>query len=144
MKIASYNQAFFRNVENTFLLLREWEGEEYALRFVTAMFSRGLEQAYKAVNAKRRGGQPEFKRCVGSRDAALGLNVSFEDTPTGFVYRFHNDPFPGLKGQVKPEKFDATYMTFKKNFFLGPFWKYSTAQHFWLGGEANEYVFSRL
>lgn len=137
--MTEYNTAFFKCVENTFLILKEKEGEEYALAFLTELMKKSLGAAYEAMNAGS--GPEEFKRCVGERDASVGLKVSFEDNADGsFSYRFHTNPFPGLKGKVGARELDATYMRFKVKRLLGEDWSYSTPKHIWDGDEFTEHL----
>lgn len=140
--MTGYNAAFFKSVENTFLILKDWEGEEYALKFLSALMETSLRAAYESMGARIRGGKNEFIRCVGDRDASVGLKVSFEELGERFSYLFHTDPFPGLKGKVNARKLDATYLPFKINYFLGPRWTYSTPKHLWEGAPYTEHVIS--
>lgn len=142
--VQPYNSAFFKSVENSFLIISEWYGKEHALKFVSALMERSLGPAYVGMGAKELSGDSEFKRCVGERDASVGLKISFQDIDKdSFAYRFHTDPFPGLKGKVDPYELDATYMRFKVNFFLGPKWSYSTTKHLWKGDDCTEHMISR-
>jgi len=142
-KIAKYNAAFFGCVETAFKIMKEKHGRRAALGFLTELMKRNLSKAYAAMGARRHGGPAEYKRVVGARDAAVGLKVSFKDIPTGFVYRFHTDPFPNLRGVVKPEELDATYMVFKRGYLLGPKWNYRTTKHIWRGDKFTEHVFEK-
>ena len=143
MATTAYNAAFFKSIENTFLLLKEREGEEYALKFISALMEKTLKAAYESMGAKKHGGAKEFQRCVGERDASVGLKVGFEDNPDGFAYRFYTDPFPGLKGTVEPRKLDATYIRFKIDYLLGLGWTYSTPKHLWEGSPYTEHVLTK-
>lgn len=69
--------------------------------------------------------------------------MSFQNLDDGtFVYRFHTDQFPGLKGKIDPYVLESTYMKFKVNFFLGPDWTYTTTKHIWKGDTYTEHVIS--
>jgi len=139
-----YNAAFFKSVENSFLILKDWEGEDYALKFLAKLMETSLGSAYAGMGAKRGGGPAEFRRCVGERDASVGLKVSFEDLgQNSFAYRFHTDPFPGLKGKVDARRLDAAYMKFKVAYLLGPEWSYSTPKHLWEGSAFTEHVIAK-
>ncbi len=134
-----YNAAFFAGITNTFIIASEKYGEEEALDFLTELMKRSLGAAYGMMGAKR--GKEEFIRCVGERDATVGLKVSFEvKGDNSFAYRFHTDPFPNLRGKVDPNKLDATYIGFKVAFFMGPDWTYTTKKHIWKGDEYTEHL----
>lgn len=139
-----YNTAFFRNIENSFIILEKWEGKEYALRFVTALMEKSLGAAYSSMGAKLLSGSIEFQRCVKERDSSVGLKIEFQELENNsFSYKFYTDPFPGLKGEVDPYELDATYMKFKVNYFLGNDWKYETPKHLWLGDKYTEHLIKK-
>jgi len=140
-KPAKYNAAFFGSIETAFKILKQKYGKRAALEFLSELMKRNLSKAYAAMGAKRNGGPTEYKRVVGARDAAVGLKVSFRNLPSGFTYRFHTDPFPGLRGEVAPEELDRTYMEFKRDYLLGPAWSYKTTKHLWRGDAFTEHVF---
>ncbi|MBI4182153.1 MAG: hypothetical protein HY520_04265 [Candidatus Aenigmarchaeota archaeon] len=138
------NAPFFTFAEQTFLTLREGLGEDRALAFLRAIFARGLGAAYDRAGFQR-GSTQDFARVVGERDGALGLAVSFPVvTPDKLVYRFHTDPFPGLRGQVAPERLDATYLPFKVQHLLEPGWTWETTRHLWRGDPCTEHVLQRM
>jgi hypothetical protein len=108
----TYNAAFFGTHEAYLLVLKELQGEEFALDVIRRVMERNLGAAYNKMGFTK--GKPQdFARVVGERDGSVGLQVEFPIlSDNKIVYRFHTDPFPGLKGHVDPEKLDATYMDF--------------------------------
>ncbi len=138
-----YNAAFFGAHEAYFLILKELEGEDFALKAMRRVMERNLGRAYSAMEFEK--GSPHgFVRVVGERDKSVGLRVEFPHVSNRkVVYRFHTDPFPNLRGHVDPYKLDATYMKFKVDFLLGSKWKYDTASHLWLGAPYTEHVITR-
>ncbi|MBI4019945.1 MAG: hypothetical protein HY367_01325 [Candidatus Aenigmarchaeota archaeon] len=134
------NEAFFSALENMFLVEKERHGAEQALELFTSVIRRGLRKAY-STQSYMKGDTGDFARVVGARDKAVGLRVEFDDIKKdGLVYRFLDDPFPNLKGQVNYGDLDATYMRFKVDFLLGNGWHYSTGKHLWLGNKYTEHV----
>lgn len=143
ISMPEYNAAFFGLYENTFLTLKEERGEEEALRFLTAVISRGLKTAYDKAGFQK-GSTRDFARVVGERDESVGLRVEFPRVEEGLlIYQFHTDPFPDLRGHVEPEKLDRTYMDFKVNYLLGEGWSYETPRHLWRGDKFTEHVIRR-
>ncbi|MCD6247404.1 MAG: hypothetical protein J7J87_03175 [Candidatus Diapherotrites archaeon] len=135
-----YNAPFFALYENTFLVLKENFGEEKALEIFTKIMERGLKKAYDAMGFQK-GNPQDFARVLRARDESVGLHVEFpEVSENKIVYQFHTDPFPNLKGQVEPEKLDATYMGFKVRYLLGNNWGYKTTKHLWKGDPYTEHV----
>lgn len=138
---APYNKAMFSLYEQVFILYKRRYGEEAALDFFRKLFSVVLRKSYDSVEPPFTRGNPEdFARLVGERDKDVGLKVSFQVDDNKIIYRFHTDPFPGLRGEVEPEKMDATYMIFKVFYLLGEDWSYRTTKHLWKGDEVTEHV----
>lgn len=136
------NEAFFAAHTSWFLAAKEQFGEESALGMLRAVMEKGLGEAYGSGFEK--GSPQEFVRLVGERDKSLGLRVEFPEIgESRIVYRFLDDPFPGLKGQVAPEKLDATYMDFKVDHILGEGWSWRTTKHLWKGDECTEHVIEK-
>ena len=142
MLLMKYNAAFFGTHEAYFLILKEQEGEEFALDAIRRVMERNLGKSYKAVGFAK-GNPKDFAKVVGKRDASVGLIVKFPVVSENkIVYQFHIDPFPGLKGHVAAEKLDATYMKFKVAFLLGK-WTYRTTKHLWKGDKYTEHVIEK-
>lgn len=141
--MAEYNAAFFGAHTNYFLVARELFGEEKALQLMTNVMEKSLTPAFEAFGAKHGGGVDEFIRVVGSRDETVGLKVSFEKAENGFYYCFLTYPFPLLKGKVDAEKLDATFIEFKKNYFLGSEWAWKITKHCFNGDDVTEYYFTK-
>jgi hypothetical protein len=137
-----YNAAFFGAHEAYFLILKEMEGEEFALEAITKVMRHNLGKAYSSMGF-RKGDPHEFARIVGERDKSVGLHVEFIISENKIIYQFHTDPFPGLKGHVSPEKLDATYMKFKISFLLGSGWHYRTTKHIWKGDSFTEHIIEK-
>ena len=138
-----YNRPFFRLYENFFLVLRDTLGEDEALGLMRRVFSKALGESYESSGFTQ-GSTSDFARVVGERDESVGLHVAFLNiADDGLVYRFHTDPFPGLKGEVEPGKLDATYIEFKVSCLLGRGWKYQTTRHLWDGDDFTEHVIKR-
>lgn len=135
----NYNAAFFGLFENVFLLLKEEFGEEHALALFTTLMERGLSKSY---GRDFETGNPfEFERLVGVRDTMVGLKVEFPSVKENeLIYRFHDDPFPNLKGHINSAKIDDCYMRFKVRYILGPLWDYKTTKHLWNGDKYTEHV----
>lgn len=142
MAIAPYNTAFFRLYESFYTVLFRDLGDE-GFRIWKQVLREGLFSAYDSSGAKRLGGVDEFIKFVGERDAGVGLQVTFEKTTEGFVYRFFTDPFPGLQGQIQWKELVDSYLAPKMDYFLGPDWSYRTSKHIWDGAECTEHVFVR-
>ncbi len=140
--IAPYNAAFFRLYETFYNVLHRDLGSD-GFRIWKQVLRDGLFLAYDSSGAKRLGGVEEFFKFVGERDAGVGLNVSFEKTADGFIYRFFTDPFPGLKGRIDWNDLVDSYLAPKTAYFLGPDWSYRTTKHRWDGAECTEHVFVR-
>lgn len=140
----TYNAAFFAMHEAYFLKMKELQGESAALQLMAAVMEYNLCKAYMQMGFAK--GDPEdFARVVGERDKSVGLHIEFPViTDSVIVYQFHTDPFPNLKGQVDPEKLDATYMKFKVSFLLGDGWTYRTTKHLWKGDGYTEHVIEKL
>ncbi|MDP3742541.1 MAG: hypothetical protein Q8R15_04460 [Candidatus Micrarchaeota archaeon] len=137
-----YNKAFFGALEGAFQILKRRYGTKATLKIMEELMERNLGAAYRAMKVKEKCAEV-FKRVVGERDKAVGLRVSFHDLPNGFAYRFHTDPFPNLRGKVKHEALDATYLNFKMRSLLGKDWRYRTTKHLWKGHAYTEHVFER-
>ena len=138
-----YNKPFFRLYENTFLTLKERFGEEQALDIFRAIMEKGLKEAYDTSGFEK-GNPRDFARVVGERDKSVGLTVSFPVVEENrIIYRFHTDPFPGLRGKISPEKLDDTYMSFKVRYLLGEEWSYKNTKHLWRGDPYTEFVIFR-
>ncbi len=140
--VVPYNAEFFADYEQRFLEKLNEFGETAALEHMRTLFASRLGSAYEKTGFTK-GNPKDFARCVGERDASVGLHVSFEVSDGKIVYRFHTDPFPGLRGEVEPEKLDATYMDFKVDFLLGSGWSYKTTKHIWRGDEYTEHVIEK-
>ncbi len=136
------NKELFESYENAFLSARERYDEEEALNIMHEIFRERLKTAYDAMGFNK--GDPEdFVRCAGERDKSVGLRVSFVLYDSRIIYRFHTDPFPDLKGEVDPIKFDSTYISFKVNYILGNNWTYKTTKHLWNGDPFTEHVIEK-
>lgn len=137
--INNYNAAFFGLFENVFKLLKEEYGEARSLEHFSSLMERGLSKSYGSDFQKS--DPNEFKRLVSERDRLVGLRVEFpEILPDRLVYQFYDDPFPGLKGHVEPNKLDRCYMHFKVQYILGPEWDYKTTKHLWNGDICTEHL----
>jgi hypothetical protein len=139
----SYNAAFFKTHETYFLALKAKLGEAVALDVMRIVMERNLGAAYDAMGFKR-GNPQDFARVVGERDASIGLVVKFPEVAENrIVYQFYTDPFPGLKGEVDPQKLASTYMDFKVSYLLGANWAWRMTKHAWRGDEYTEYVIEK-
>jgi len=136
-----YNSAFFNSISTAFLIYREKNGEEEALKFLRELFSTRLKEVYDSLGFQ--GGTQDFVRVVGENDSKLGLRVEFKVSGSTVIYRFLFDPFPNLKGKVDWRRFDPTYMDFKVGYLLGEGWSYKTTKHLWDGDQFTEHVISR-
>ena len=137
-----YNAPFFGLHEIYFLVLKEENGERFALEMMQRVMERALGKTYTFAGFKK-GDANSFARAVQARDEAVGLKVELEVTDSKIVYRFLTDPFPNLKGQVGAEKLDATFMRFKVEFLLGKGWSYHTTKHLWNGDKFTEHVIEK-
>lgn len=137
-----YNAAFFDLYESVYILMKEKYGEGEAINFMRLLFAAKLKVAYESMGFTK-GKVEDFVRCVGERDKSVGLKVSFVFSSDKITYRFHTDPFPGLKGKVDPIKFDATYIEFKISYLLGDGWTYKNTKHILNGDEFTEYVITK-
>ncbi len=137
-----YNTEFFSDYEQRFLKKLEEVGEAGALNYMKTLFASRLSPAYDKMGFTK--GIPEdFARCVGERDASVGLHVEFpEVTEKRIVYRFHTDPFPGLKGKIDPELFDKTFLDFKVDYLLGN-WTYHFTKHMRRGDNLTEIIIEK-
>ena len=141
--MADYNKAFFGSLANTFLLYKKLHGEEHALNFIVQLMEMNLGPAYDGMEFEK-GSTKDFKRLMEERDSAVGLEIEIpEPTESRLIYRFHTDPFPGLKGEVDPEKFDATYIKFKIRYLLGDDWNWTVTKHIWRGDPYTEHVIEK-
>ena len=138
----AYNKPFFALYERFFLALQEEFGER-GIEVWKKVMRDALVAAYRSSGAVEGGGMQEFMRHVGERDRALGLEVSFQAIEDGFIYRFHTDPFPGLRGKVDKKIVDDSYLSVKRDFFLGSGWSYETTKHIWDGDESSEHIFKK-
>jgi len=137
------NKAFFGLYENWFIVTKEELGEEKALNLFTKVMCFGLKKAYDAYGVKQ-GSPQEYARIVKERDNSVGLRVEFpEVSEKKIVYRFIDDPFPGLKGKVDYKKLDKTYMQFKVDYILGKNWGYTTTKHIWKGDSHTEHIITK-
>ena len=134
-----YNSAFFGLYEIWFKVLKSELDEEKALMLFKTVMETMLENAYGKNFDK---GQPlEFIRLVSQRDENVGVKVSFHEiTDNSFIYRFHTDVFPNLKGYVNSEKLSATYIHFKVRYLLGENWTFKTLAHIWDGDEYTDFL----
>ncbi len=139
-----FNAPFFGLLTTVVKTYREQHGEQETLDFMHTVFSRRLGPVYDQIGF-RRGNPEDFAKVVGENDRRLGLDVSFEIAPDGneIKYRFLKDPLPGLKGEVDPRRFDATYMRFKVEYVLGEDWEFETPNHIWEGAPFTEHVIRR-
>ena len=136
------NEAFFSAHTEWFLESMKKHGEETALEMMRSVMSKSLRNAYGSGFQK--GKTSEFVRLVGERDCSVGLRVDFpEVSENKLIYRFLDDPFPGLKGYIEPERLDATYIDFKVSYILGEGWGYKTTKHVWKGDDCTEYVIEK-
>ena len=143
MNNVPFNSAFFGLYENVFHTASQIQGEEFALSFMRKLFSNALGKSYAAAGFEK-GDPNSFSRVVGLRDESVGLRVAFpEISNTKIIYRFLDDPFPGLKGLVDPKALGDTYISFKVNFLLGDEWKFELTKHLWFGAPFTEYVITR-
>jgi hypothetical protein len=138
-----YNAAFFKTHEAYFLTIRNTFDEATALDAMRAVMERNLGAAYDAMSFTK--GKPQdFARVVGERDASVGLVVKFPEVAENrIVYQFYTDPFPGLKGEVDPQKLASTYMDFKVSYLLGANWAWRMTKHLWHGDEYTEYMIEK-
>ncbi|MGD2090972.1 MAG: hypothetical protein PVH61_32660 [Candidatus Aminicenantes bacterium] len=141
--MAEYNAPFFKLYEAFFLKLRERLGTQ-GVEIWKETMREALFKSYLASGAKKEGGIDEFIRFVKERDESVGLKVSFEKTSHGFIYRFHTDPFPGLKGKTDWKIIVEAYLSAKLDFFLGDRWNYQTTKHIWEGESFTEHVFTKI
>ena len=132
-----YNTAFFNLYETWFKVLKSAMDEEKALMLFKKVMETMLESAYGSDFDK---GYPhEFIRMVSVRDNNVGVKVSFSEiNDCQFVYIFHTDVFPNLKGHVDPIMLIDTYISFKVSYLLGDDWSYKTLNHIWNGDECTE------
>jgi hypothetical protein len=138
-----YNAAFFKTHEVYFLTIRDTSDETTALDAMRAVMERNLGAAYDTMGVKR-GNPQDFVRVVGERDASVGLHVEFPVVnEKKIVYQFYTDPFPGLNGEVDPQKLASTYMDFKVSYLLGANWAWRMTKHAWRGNEYTEYVIEK-
>ncbi|MFQ5647804.1 MAG: hypothetical protein ACE5FW_01075 [Candidatus Aenigmatarchaeota archaeon] len=137
--MAEYNAPFFNALSTVFLTYKERHGEDQAVEFMREVFSRRLGPVYSGWGFTK-GSPQDFARVVGKNDRLLGLEVEIELQEDRIVYRFKTDPFPGLKGQVDPRKFDDAYLAFKVSFLLGEGWSYTTPKHLWDGDPYTEHI----
>jgi len=135
-----YNAPFFRLYEAFFLKLKGELGKK-GIEIWQNVMRDALITAYTKSGAKRLGGVDEFIKYVGERDRSVGLKVTFEKNDKGFIYRFHTDPFPGLKGKTNWKHLVEAYLAVKKDFFLGSEWEYTTTKHIWDGNPYTEHIF---
>jgi hypothetical protein len=140
--MVEYNKPFFKLYETFFLKLMEKLGRN-GIKLWKEVMHQALNSAYIESGAKKGGGIDEFIKVVGERDKGVGLIVSFEKTNDGFIYRFYTDPFPGLKGKTELETLVDTYLSVKRDFFLGKDWDYKTTKHIWNGDEYSEHIFTK-
>lgn len=137
------NLAFFGLYENLFIVLKEELGEEMALSIFRKIMEKGLKTAYDKMGFEK-GNRNDFVRVLTERDNSVGLRVEFpEITENKIVYRFNDDPFPGLKGIVEKKKLDDTYIAFKIKHVLGDKWRYKNTKHFWNGDECTEFIIEK-
>ncbi len=137
------NAAFFSLYENLFIILKEEIGEEKALSLFRKIMERGLKAAYDAAGFDK-GRAESFVRAVKGRDERVGLHVELRIlSENRIVYRFHDDPFPGLKGSVDPHRLDDTYMSFKVGYLLGKGWGYKTTKHLWKNDSCTEFEITK-
>jgi hypothetical protein len=141
--MSEYNIAFFKLYERFFLKLKEKLGEK-GIDLWKETMKDALVISYRESGAKKNGGINEFIKFVEERDKSVGLQVTFELTNDGFIYRFHNDPFPGLKGHIEWKTIVDSYLSVKRDFFLGEGWVYHTPKHIWDGDEYTEHIFKKF
>ncbi|MBL7160408.1 MAG: hypothetical protein ISS93_00980 [Candidatus Aenigmarchaeota archaeon] len=135
------NTAFFKSIETIFLLYKEKHGEEQALAFFREFFATRLKAVYDSMGFEK--GKPEdFKRVVEENDKNLGLPVEIILEGNKIIYRFLEDPFPGLRGQVDAEKWDSCFMDFKISHILGD-WSRKVTKHLWKGDPYTEHVIEK-
>lgn len=140
---APYNAAFFGLYERVFSLYAEQHGTDAALAFMRVLFARALGAAYDETGFAH-GNANDFARCVGERDASVGLHVRFPVIERDrIVYQFLTNLFPGLRGAVDAHDLDATYMDFKVVHVLGPDWTWRTTKHLWRGDDCTEHVIEK-
>ena len=137
-----YNAAFFGLYENVFNTAIGRYGLDETISLFSELMERGLSKSYG--NDFKKGEISSFTKIVGQRDNNVGLKVSFVTVSDDeFVYRFHDDPFPNLKGKVEPKLLDSTYIPFKIRYILGEYWGYKTTKHLWNDDEYTEHVITR-
>lgn len=134
----NYNAAFFGLFENIFKLLKNEYGEDIALKHFSKLMEQGLSKSYGKDFDKN---NPKiFEHLVGERDKLVGLRVAFPTVKENeIIYRFLDDPFPNLKGEVKSNLLDNCYMNFKVKYILGNEWDYITTRHLWQGDTYTEH-----
>lgn len=133
-----YNSAFFGLFENVFKLLKKEYGESKAIEHFTTLMKTGLSKSYG--DNFRKGDLNEFERIVGERDQLVGLRIEFSKiSDNELLYRFLDDPFPNLKGEIDHGLLDHCYMNFKVQYLLGNDWEYATNKHIWLGDKYTEH-----
>ncbi|MBI4163280.1 MAG: hypothetical protein HY512_00330 [Candidatus Aenigmarchaeota archaeon] len=137
-----YNAAFFNGLTAVVIALKKRYGEAEAIDVMREVFSSRLKAVYDKLGFVK-GSTEDFVRAVGENDRMLGLKVEFKIEQNKIIYRFHTDPFPLLKGQIDPTKFDDAYLRFKVEYILGNEWKYTTTKHFWRGDPFTEHVIER-
>jgi hypothetical protein len=140
--VTKYNAAFFGLYETFFLQLKKKFGAKGVKLWQDTMAGL-LEKAYVRTGAKRGSGTENFIKHVGMRDKSVGLKVSFRKTPSGFIYRFHTDPFPNLRGKTSWKPIVDAYLKPKMAFFLGNGWVVHTTKHIWDGAPYTEHVFEK-
>jgi len=133
-----YNKQFFSLYENIFLEIRDRYDSMTAVDVFTSLMCKGLKKAYGSNFAK--GNISDFIEIVSARDIDVGIDVEFKIISNNrILYRFLNDPFPGLKHEVDSRLIDATYINFKVNYLLGESWDYKTNKHLWQGHDYTEH-----
>ncbi len=138
-----YNAAFYNGLTAVVLALKKRYGEAAAIDVMREVFSSRLKAVYDSLDFVK-GSTRDFVRVIRANDESLGLVVEFpEVTDDRIVYRFHTDPFPNLKGQVDPTKFDDSYLRFKVEYVLGDDWTYRTTKHLWKGDPFTEHVIKK-
>ena len=140
--MAIYNTSFFGALSTFFLQYKDRHGEEEALDFFEQFFLARLGLVYKQIGYEQ-GNPDHFARVVKKNDDDLGLDVSISAGNDVITYCFITDPFPQLKGEVDPEKWDRTYMRPKLAILLGDGWTYETVSHRWKGDAVTEHVIRR-
>ena len=142
-QLANFNTPFFSLYENMYLILQEECGEQEALSLFKKVMTKGLKKAYDAISFHK-GDPKSFQEVITARDNSVGLVVSFPEVKYNkIICQLCIDPFANLKGIVKHNLLDSTYIDFKIEYLLGDGWFYNTTKHFWKGDTCIEFIIQK-